>query len=217
MLRGRVEDLEESERSLQQTVEQATNLLKAKEVRHQNQTASLRDELSQVKGELQEARSSEERLRNEIHSLRVEISSLKEELSKNTENLNGIYSSHRAEVSRLRHQLNLVNSQLEQADSFHGSLQLEKENLSAMVEKQRGDIQALQAQYERGLLEFNLKVADKEEEIEVLQRQLRELQGKTAAADLDALALKENTLSSMWHNVHALHAVVKVHLILDRL
>ncbi|XP_043197361.1 plectin-like isoform X3 [Amphibalanus amphitrite] len=200
-LRGRIEELEQAELTLQETLRNTRNAQAHKERRSAEQVSSLQQDVESLQASIQElqlaaADSGEERskLRRELQEARRQLQDVHRDLETTSGTANETETQFRNEVCKLRNQLSLVNSQLNDNDSYSCQLRDQLEKTQSENADLRAALDGCKSRSEQDVLQLNLEISRREEEINALSEQLAELDKTQLTGELDLLAEQENTL-----------------------
>merc|ERR1719369_2269257 len=167
-LHGRVEELEQTENSLRETISIIEQNSGVKEKKMQDQINRLREEIQHQNNSASNYEDAYDRLRGQDDSLKVEIDNLKEKVIELTSELNQKSTQYQETEASLRSELNKARQNLQQTNNQHG-LQLQaKENVLQNIQdkfervRRKSDEKELDeiARSEGGLLAVTKEVED---------------------------------------------------------
>lgn len=201
-LRGRIEELEQAELSLQETLRGVKTAQAHKERRAAEQASSLQQDLETLQATVQElqlqaAEDGQERtrLRRELQEAHTQLEHVHRDLEATNGTATQTETQFRNEVCKLRNQLSLVNSQLSDNDSYSCQLRDQLEKAQSENADLRTALDGHKSRAEQDIIQLNLEISRREEEITALSEQLRELdKSQQLTGELDLLAEQESTL-----------------------
>ncbi|XP_076028871.1 uncharacterized protein LOC143017827 isoform X3 [Oratosquilla oratoria] len=194
-LKGRVEELEQTEGALRDTLRQTDFQLVQRERKLREQVSTLMEELQTYKYQLEvvtqreaTAHEVEVTLRKQLEDVKGRLNEAEKDLKESSSESISYETQHRTEVTKLRNQLKLANTQLTELDQLNCTL---REQLGCTTSRNNSLAQQLEEQArreEQSLLALNLQVSSRDSRIEELEAQLEHISHTRAALELDALA-----------------------------
>ncbi|KAK8731651.1 hypothetical protein OTU49_007407, partial [Cherax quadricarinatus] len=213
-LRARVEELEVTENSLRETLQQADVILAQRERKLRDQVESLQEEVQSYKDQLEAAASkeygakeSEVSYKKQLEQLRARLADTERELKESSSETINHETQHRSEVTKLRNQLKLCNSQLMELDRLN--CELRDRIMAAEAEGQRlaKKLEESSRRHEQDLLTLNLQLSSRDSRVEELEQQLEQLSHAHAASELDVLAA--SPITALHSSITALTVALK--------
>ncbi|XP_037091137.1 myosin-9-like [Pollicipes pollicipes] len=193
-LRGRIEELEQAELALQETLRSVKTAQAHKERRSAEQVSALQQDLETLQATVQELQQQATEDGEERSRLRRQLQDVHRDLETTNGTATETEAQLRNEVCKLRNQLSLVNSQLNDNDSYSCQLRDQLEKAQSENSELRSALDGQKSRTEQDIIQLNLEISRREEEIGALSEQLAELDKGQLAGELDLLADQEGAL-----------------------
>ncbi|XP_043197132.1 plectin-like [Amphibalanus amphitrite] len=222
-LRARVEELEQAEQALNEQLSDGREQFALKERRLGEQVDCRQRELESLQAvlvemQLQEVAGTEERaqLRRELQQALRQHEQLQQELqhggaapADGAGNFGPADEQRSAEVGKLRTQLSQANLQINENEAMSCQLREQLEKLQSNHTELRQTAECQRTRAEQDILQLNLELSRREEEIAALSAQLRELNKTQMTREMDALAEQEGNLVKLLALVKATDEKIK--------
>ncbi|KAF0306761.1 hypothetical protein FJT64_021811 [Amphibalanus amphitrite] len=222
-LRARVEELEQAEQALNEQLSDGREQFALKERRLGEQVDCRQRELESLQAvlvemQLQEVAGTEERaqLRRELQQALRQQEQLQQKLqhggaapADGAGNFGPADEQRSAEVGKLRTQLSQANLQINENEAMSCQLREQLEKLQSDHAELRQAAECQRTRAEQDILQLNLELSRREEEIAALSAQLRELNKTQMTREMDALAEQEGNLVKLLALVKATDEKIK--------
>jgi len=207
-LHGRVEELEQTENSLRETIciiEQSSSV---KEKKMQDQINRLREEIQHQNNSASNYEDAYDRLRGQDDSLKLEIDSLKEKVTEITCELNQkstqyqeTEASLRSELNKARQNLQQTNNQLTEIDTINCQLRSNLSHAEQQVQEKNSQVDQLKHHLEQTNIQHGLQLQAKENVLQNIQDKFERVRRKSDEKELDEIARSEGGLLAVTKEV----------------
>merc|ERR1719369_781293 len=207
-LHGRVEELEQTENSLRETIciiEQSSSV---KEKKMQDQINRLREEIQHQNNSASNYEDAYDRLRGQDDSLKVEIDNLKEKVTELTSELNQkstqyqeTEASLRSELNKARQNLQQTNNQLTEIDTINCQLRSNLSHTEQQVQEKNSQLDQMKHHLEQTNIQHGLQLQAKENVLQNIQDKFEEVKRRSDEKELDEIARSEGGLMAVTKEV----------------
>merc|ERR1719309_1487211 len=168
-LHGRVEELEQTENSLRETISIIEQNFVVKEKKMQDQISRLREEIQHQNHSASNYEDAYDRLRGQDDSLKIEIDNLKEkvyeltcELNQKTTQYQETEASLRSELNKARQNLQQTNNQLTEIDTINCQLRTNLTHAEQQVQEKNSQLDQMKHHLEQTNIQHGLQLQAKE-------------------------------------------------------
>jgi len=207
-LHGRVEELEQTEISLRETISTIEQKSAAKEKKMQDQINRLREEIQHQNHSASNYEDAYDRLRGQDDSLKMEIDNLKEKVTELTCELNQkstqfqeTEASLRSELNKARQNLQQTNNQLTEIDTINCQLRSNLSHTEQQVQEKNSQIDQLKHHLEQTNIQHSLQLQAKENILQNIQDKFERVRRKSDEKELDEIARSEGGLLAVTKEV----------------
>merc|ERR1719369_1046818 len=207
-LHGRVEELEQTENSLRETISIIEQNSGVKEKKMQDQINRLREEIQHQNNSASNYEDAYDRLRGQDDSLKVEIDNLKEKVTELTSELNQkstqyqeTEASLRSELNKARQNLQQTNNQLTEIDTINCQLRSNLSHTEQQVQEKNSQIDQLKHHLEQTNIQHSLQLQAKENILQNIQDKFERVRRKSDEKELDEIARSEGGLLAVTKEV----------------
>jgi len=207
-LHGRVEELEQTENSLRETISIIEQSSSVKEKKMQDQINRLREEIQHQNNSASNYEDAYDRLRGQDDSLKMEIDNLKEKVTELTCELNQkstqyqeTESSLRSELNKARQNLQQTNNQLTEIDTINCQLRSNLSHTEQQVQEKNSQLDQLKHHLEQTNIQHGLQLQAKENVLQNIQDKFERVRRKSDEKELDEIARSEGGLLAVTKEV----------------
>jgi len=207
-LHGRVEELEQTENSLRETISIIEQSFAVKEKKMQDQISRLREEIQHQNHSASNYEDAYDRLRGQDDSLKMEIDNLKEKVSELTCELNQkstqyqeTEASLRSELNKARQNLQQTNNQLTEIDTINCQLRTNLTHAEQQVQEKNSQLDQMKHHLEQTNIQHGLQLQAKENVLQNIQDKFEEVKRRSDEKELDEIARSEGGLMAVTKEV----------------
>jgi len=207
-LHGRVEELEQTENSLRETISVIEQSSIVKEKKMQDQINRLREEIQHQNHSASNYEDAYDRLRGQDDSLKMEIDNLKEKVTELTSELNQkstqyqeTEASLRSELNKARQNLQQTNNQLTEIDTINCQLRSNLSHAEHQVQEKNSQVDQLKHHLEQTNIQHGLQLQAKENVLQNIQDKFERVRRKSDEKELDEIARSEGGLLAVTKEV----------------
>merc|ERR1712106_1189535 len=207
-LHGRVEELEQTENSLRETISVIEQSSIVKEKKMQDQINRLREEVQHQNHSASNYEGAYDRFRGQDDSLKMEIDNLKEKVTELTSELNQkstqyqeTEASLRSELNKARQNLQQTNNQLTEIGTINCQLRNNFSHAEQQVQEKNSQVDQLKHHLEQTNIQHSLQLQAKENVLQNIQDKFERVRRKSDEKELDEIARSEGGLLAVTKEV----------------